>query len=62
MKRAHRLIDGLRAGTVHINSAGPGPVSPAAPFDGVRHSGYGREGGRLGLEEFFAVKNVYLNI
>jgi acyl-CoA reductase-like NAD-dependent aldehyde dehydrogenase len=37
-------------------------VSPASPFGGVKQSGYGRQGGRLGLEEFLSVKNVYLNI
>jgi aldehyde dehydrogenase (NAD+) len=62
MRRAHRLIDGLRAGTVQINSTGPGPVSPASPFGGIKQSGYGREGSRLGLEEFLSIKNVYLNI
>ena len=62
MRRAHRLIDGLEAGTVQINSTGPGPVSPASPFGGIKQSGYGREGSRLGLEEFLSIKNVYLNI
>jgi aldehyde dehydrogenase (NAD+) len=62
MNRAHRLIDGLNAGTVQINSTGPGPVSPASPFGGIKQSGYGREGSRLGLHEFLMIKNVYLNI
>jgi aldehyde dehydrogenase (NAD+) len=62
MRRAHRLVDRLRAGTVHVNSSGPGPVSPASPFGGVKLSGYGRQGSRLGIEEFLAYKNVYLNI
>jgi aldehyde dehydrogenase (NAD+) len=62
MSRARRLIDSLRAGTVHINSTGPGPVSPASPFGGIKQSGYGRQGSRLGLEEFLTYKNVYLNI
>ncbi len=62
MNRARRLVDSLRAGTVHINSTGPGPVSPASPFGGVKQSGYGRQGSRLGLEEFLTYKNVYLNI
>lgn len=62
MNRARRLIDSLKAGTVHINSTGPGPVSPASPFGGVKQSGYGRQGSRLGLEEFLTYKNVYLNI
>ena len=62
MNRAHRLIDGLDAGNVQINSTGPGPVSPASPFGGIKESGYGREGSRLGLQEFLNIKNVYLNI
>ncbi|CUU56654.1 aldehyde dehydrogenase (NAD+) [Parafrankia irregularis] len=62
MRRARRLIDSLRAGSVHINSSGPGPVSPASPFGGVKDSGYGRQGSRLGIEEFLSYKNVYLNI
>lgn len=62
MWRAHRLIDALEAGTVQINSTGPGPVSPASPFGGIKQSGYGREGSRLGIEEFLYTKNVYLNI
>jgi aldehyde dehydrogenase (NAD+) len=62
MRRAHRLIDGLEAGTVQINSTGPGPVSPASPFGGIKQSGYGREGSRLGIQEFLSIKNVYLNI
>jgi acyl-CoA reductase-like NAD-dependent aldehyde dehydrogenase len=62
MRRARRLIRNLRAGNVHINWTGPGPVSPASPFGGVKQSGYGRQGSRHGLEEFLEVKNVYLNI
>jgi aldehyde dehydrogenase (NAD+) len=62
LQRARRLIDALRAGNVHINGTGPGPLSPASPFGGVKQSGYGRQGSRLGLEEFLEIKNVYLNI
>ena len=62
MARARRLIRDLVAGNVHINGTGPGPVSPASPFGGVKQSGYGRQGGRLGLYEFLDVKNVYFNI
>ena len=37
-------------------------MSPASPFGGIKQSGYGREGSRLGLDEFLMIKNVYLNI
>jgi aldehyde dehydrogenase (NAD+) len=54
--RAHRVARRLEAGTVTVNAF---PVmSPSAPFGGVKHSGYGREGGRAGLDEFLRPKNV----
>lgn len=62
MRRARRLIRDLEAGNVHINGTGPGPLSPASPFGGVKQSGYGRQGSRLGIAEFLQVKNVYFNV
>ena len=48
----------LRTGIVGVNT---GVVShAAAPFGGVGASGYGREGGLAGLQEYQAVK--YLNM
>ena len=34
--------------------------NPLAPFGGYKQSGHGRELGRLGLEEFLAVKSLQL--
>ena len=31
-------------------------AAPAAPFGGVKESGYGREGSRWGLEEYMHIK------
>ena len=62
MRRARRLVRDLEAGNVHINGTGPGPLSPASPFGGVKQSGYGRQGSRLGLSEFLEIKNVYFNV
>jgi succinate-semialdehyde dehydrogenase/glutarate-semialdehyde dehydrogenase len=28
------------------------------PFGGVKHSGYGREGSRYGIEDYLSVKSV----
>jgi aldehyde dehydrogenase (NAD+) len=61
MARARRLIGSLQAGNVQINNTGPVSLSPAAPFGGIKQSGYGRQGSRLGIEEFLSIKNVYLN-
>ncbi|MFJ9907976.1 aldehyde dehydrogenase family protein [Streptomyces sp. NPDC101152] len=56
--RVNRLVPRLKAGTVYVNP-GPNPItSPATPFGGVGLSGFGREGGRAGLEEFIHVKGV----
>ncbi len=53
---ADLLSTRLEVGMVGINT---GLVSnPAAPFGGVKQSGLGREGGRLGIEEFLDVKYV----
>jgi acyl-CoA reductase-like NAD-dependent aldehyde dehydrogenase len=53
--RALRLARRLRVGQVEINE---GAFDPAAPFGGYRQSGYGREGGRYGIEEFCELKAV----
>lgn len=52
--RALRLSDRLEAGMVGVNT---GLVSnPAAPFGGIKQSGIGREGGRVGIDEFLEYK------
>ncbi|GAA2200774.1 NAD-dependent succinate-semialdehyde dehydrogenase [Sinomonas flava] len=52
--RGFRVGDALEVGMVGLNT---GIVSnPAAPFGGVKASGLGREGGRVGIEEFLEYK------
>jgi len=52
--RGFRLSDRLEVGMLGLNT---GLVSnPAAPFGGVKESGLGREGGRVGIEEFLETK------
>jgi succinate-semialdehyde dehydrogenase/glutarate-semialdehyde dehydrogenase len=54
--RMIRVSEGLQFGMVGINQ---GIISnPAAPFGGVKHSGFGREGGPEGIEEYLSVKYV----
>jgi len=57
--RAHRLASQLEAGSVYVNSGIPN-MSPTAPFGGVKTSGFGREGGRAGIEEFVRPKSVFI--
>ncbi|OBA67300.1 NAD-dependent succinate-semialdehyde dehydrogenase [Gordonia sp. 852002-10350_SCH5691597] len=52
-ERLDAISAGLAVGMVGVNT---GLVSnPAAPFGGIKESGLGREGGRLGIEEFLDV-------
>ena len=51
-----RVVEKLQTGMVGLNQ---GVVSnPAAPFGGVKESGLGREGGRVGIDEFLEVKYI----
>jgi aldehyde dehydrogenase (NAD+) len=54
--RAHRVAGELRAGGVFINGATL--VEPDTAFGGSGLSGFGREGGRFGLEEYVRPKTV----
>jgi succinate-semialdehyde dehydrogenase/glutarate-semialdehyde dehydrogenase len=52
--RAFRVMEGLEYGMIGVNQ---GIVSnPAAPFGGVKHSGFGREGGYEGIGEYLETK------
>ena len=56
LNRAIRVSEGLESGMVGLNQ---GVVSnPAAPFGGVKQSGFGREGGFEGIGEYLETKYV----
>ena len=60
LNRALRVVEGLQTGMVGLNQ---GMVSnAAAPFGGIKQSGFGREGGYEGLEEYLETKYVALNL
>lgn len=54
--RAERVAAALRFGHIGWNT-GTGPT-PEAPFGGMKHSGFGREGGIEGLTEFAEIQTV----
>ena len=56
VRRVHRLAGELRGGTIMVN--GGKSLKPGLPFGGDGLSGYGREGGRQGIEEFVRPKTV----
>jgi aldehyde dehydrogenase (NAD+) len=58
LSRAHRVAGAMKTGNVHING---GRNIPAwAPFGGLGISGYGKEGGRQGLDEFVRGKTIIM--
>ena len=60
IKRAFRVCEALDTGMVGLNQ---GLVSnPAAPFGGVKQSGFGREGGAEGIHEYLEIKYVAMNL
>jgi succinate-semialdehyde dehydrogenase / glutarate-semialdehyde dehydrogenase len=60
LSRAFRVCEGIEAGMVGLNQ---GVVSnPAAPFGGVKQSGFGREGGFEGIGEYLETKYVALAV
>jgi succinate-semialdehyde dehydrogenase / glutarate-semialdehyde dehydrogenase len=60
LKRALRVVERLETGMVGLNQ---GIVSnAAAPFGGIKQSGFGREGGPEGLEEYLETKYVAINL
>lgn len=49
---------GLESGTVWVNTAIDG--APQLPLGGYKQSGYGREAGQMGMEEFTNVKSIQI--
>ncbi|MEK7283156.1 MAG: aldehyde dehydrogenase family protein, partial [Acidobacteriota bacterium] len=58
--KALRTVRNLRAGIVWVNHMQPAPVE--APWGGYKQSGFGRELGPHGLDEYLEVKHVYINM
>jgi betaine-aldehyde dehydrogenase len=58
--RALKMVRALRAGVVWVNHMQPAPVE--APWGGFKQSGFGRELGPWGLDEYLEVKQVYINL
>jgi len=58
--RAFRVVKALRAGIVWVNHMQPTYVE--APWGGYKQSGFGRELGPWGIEEYLETKQVYVNL
>ena len=56
---ALRMVHGMRVGTVWVNTSTD--IGPQMPYGGVGASGYGREMGRAGLDEFTELKTCLIH-
>jgi aldehyde dehydrogenase (NAD+) len=55
--RATAVAKRIRTGQIEVNG---GAFNPSAPFGGYKQSGYGREYGQHGFEEFLEIKSMQL--
>jgi betaine-aldehyde dehydrogenase len=58
--KAFRVVNSLRAGIVWVNHMQPTYVE--APWGGYKQSGFGRELGPWGIEEYLETKQVHINL
>ena len=56
---AHKMARRIKAGSVRINGGKP---NVNVPFGGFKQSGWGREGGLEGIENFTEVKSVIVKL
>ncbi|AZI44462.1 NAD-dependent succinate-semialdehyde dehydrogenase (plasmid) [Deinococcus psychrotolerans] len=60
LSRAFRVSAALEYGIIGLND--PVPSTAQAPFGGVKQSGYGREGGLWGIQEYLTTKYLSMNV
>ncbi len=60
VSKAHRFARAVKAGTVWINTYGL--YDPAAPYGGMKESGFGREMGEEALDLYSQTKTVWLGV
>ena len=60
ISKAFRVVKALRAGIVWVNHMQPTYVE--APWGGYKQSGFGRELGPWGIEEYLETKQVHINL
>ncbi|XP_068605256.1 4-trimethylaminobutyraldehyde dehydrogenase B [Brachionichthys hirsutus] len=60
VRRAHRVVERLKAGSCFINNYNITPVE--VPFGGFKMSGIGRENGRVAIEFYSQMKTVFVEM
>jgi len=57
---ANKTSEALETGMVAVNT--PFLSNAETPFGGIKHSGYGREGGSMGIKDYLNVKYTHLGL
>ena len=60
LRRAHRVVAALEAGSIYINNYNIYPCE--LPFGGYKQSGIGRENGLRTLDFYTQLKSVYVEM
>ena len=60
LSRAHRMVAGVRAGVVHVNTYGGADLT--VPLGGVRQSGNGHDKSLHALEKYFDLKTAWIKL
>ena len=60
MEKAHKTSELMETGVVVVNT--PVVAVAEAPFGGIKQTGYGREGGTMGIKDYLNIKYTHLGI
>tara|TARA_B100000700_G_scaffold134670_1_gene150436 strand:- start:2657 stop:4093 length:1437 start_codon:yes stop_codon:yes gene_type:complete len=60
MKKAHKTSELMETGVVAVNT--PVVAIAEAPFGGIKQTGYGREGGSMGIKDYLNIKYTHLGL
>tara|TARA_Y100000590_G_scaffold342071_1_gene390489 strand:+ start:321 stop:1763 length:1443 start_codon:yes stop_codon:yes gene_type:complete len=60
LEKAHRTSELMETGVVAVNT--PIVAVAEAPFGGIKQTGYGREGGSMGIKDYLNIKYTHLGI
>jgi succinate-semialdehyde dehydrogenase/glutarate-semialdehyde dehydrogenase len=60
MEKAHKTSELMETGVVAVNT----PIVAVAetPFGGIKQTGYGREGGSMGIKDYLNVKYTHFGL
>ena len=60
MEKAFKASEQLETGVVAVNT--PVVATAETPFGGIKQTGYGREGGSLGIKDYLNIKYTHLGL